>query len=228
MSSALLLHSGCRSSVPALSPMSEDWRDVAFQLMNSAAAYWAEVSLDEKLERETQVARAALLDKAPFDFSCDSEVEDPRYGVLAPLVKMLRERLKKAFPGLLIKMVATKRAWAEEPVFHVDTAAFTVILPVDNAPTMLKPVVAPKWSDSGPEGLPLMMGTRSVVGDAASSDPAHFWSASDKILILKGIGWRRDHLAAVHSPPAVVVGDQVATAIIAELVLPSSTASQMM
>lgn len=188
----------------------------AKQMRDDPNVRWASVSLDSAW-RSLSHAFSKAEPEPVFDFELGPQIHRPS---LAPLVSRLSDLTEKAFPGFTYRVLATRRPWADAPVFHVDSSAFTIVAPIENAPTIIAPGATYVSTEIlGPEGLPLGMETRRAadeVGESAFTD-------EHALVVIKGLGWSADHRAMVHSPPARLPGMTIrptATALIVELTRP--------
>lgn len=123
---------------------------------------------------------------------------------------------ESAFRRMWCRAMFTNRPWLVAPQFHVDEAAATLIVPIENAPTHYS---------SGlfrlPPGAEARNDTEAMMGmRAASAEGTIQTSDLDDLVLIKGLGWGRGHHPSVHSPPARLLApfpDIKATAFMIEL-----------
>jgi hypothetical protein len=105
---------------------------------------------------------------------------------------------KSVFRSMWCRVMFTNRPWLEAPQFHVDEAAATLIVPIENAPTHYS---------SGlyklPQGEAARNNKEAMTGmRAASAEGTIQTSDLDDLVLIKGLGWGSGHYPSVHSPPA--------------------------
>lgn len=114
------------------------------------------------------------------------------------LASELAHILGGAFKGWRHRAILTKRPWLFAPCFHVDEAAATLILPMENAPTHVsRGAFCERNSDADTPPTELNIRMRPAYASAEQveiTDPC-------EIVLMKGLQWRPGDAPLVHSPP---------------------------
>ena len=161
---------------------------------------WAEISYNAKWRSFVDKTGVDSWKQDFFEMELPGSIGDERRAELQIFAARVEDVLLAAFPGMQVRTFATHQPWRTRPVFHVDQAAFTLIAPLRNAPTLFAPDAgySAECADI-PLGLPLGMETRS-----ATPEGQVLLSGKSAFFLIKGVGWRADHAPLVHSPPALL------------------------